>query len=599
MRKTLLFLMLLSVKLTFGQVSDDFSDGNLTVNPSWSGYVSQFTINNSKQLQSKFSSNNQTVSLSVPTILALNTKWDFSIQLNFDPSTSNQARIYLISDVADLDGPLNGYFIQVGESGSADSYDLYKQNGTIVTKIIDGPARNRVDANLLVANIRVIRNDLGKWELYTDNTGGNNYTLEGSVIDLTFISTDWFGISCKYTSTRSDGFIFDNFNVQELSPDVTSPAIVSAKVIDDYTIEATFSERLDLASASQNNNYNLLKTGNPLAISATTLPYIFKLTYGSILQSGEYKLTVNGIKDLSGNLIGAKNEVSFFYVKPYQLKVGDVLISEILVNPKTGGVDFIEIYNNSNQILDLTELQLANVDANGVPANIKPVTGSSVFMFPKSYWVLTSNPDVIRQNYEAKFSNQFIKMNSFPAYNNDKGSVILLGRNGVLEQFNYSEKMHIALLQNADGVALERVSFTKQANESGNFKSAAMSVGFATPTYQNSQEELVAIKNNMSLNSKTFSPDGDGFEDLLQIDYQFVNNGYLANVDIYTDRGVLVRKLQRNTSIATAGNFSWDGLNDGGQQSKIGIYIVKFNAFALNGKTESFKQACVLAAKLN
>ena len=33
MRKTLLFLLLLSVKLTFGQFRDNFNDGNFTFNP--------------------------------------------------------------------------------------------------------------------------------------------------------------------------------------------------------------------------------------------------------------------------------------------------------------------------------------------------------------------------------------------------------------------------------------------------------------------------------------------------------------------------------------------------------------------------------------
>jgi flagellar hook assembly protein FlgD len=599
MRKTLLFLMLLSVKLTFGQISDDFTDGNFSINPTWSGYTSQFFVNNSKQLQSKLSANNQTVILSTPSVLALNTKWEFFIQLNFDPSTTNQARIYLIADVSDLEGPVNGYFIQIGENGSADSYDLFRQNGTVITKIIDGAAKTRLSANLLLASVRVTRSGIGKWELYTDITGGNNYNLEGSIEDLTFINTDWFGVSCKYTSTRSEGFIFDNFSIQERSPDVTNPSLISAKAIDEHTIEVVFSERLDPTLALQKHNYNLLNMGSPTTIATTNLPNVFMLTYGAILQSGTYKLTVNGVKDLSGNLIANNNSFSFLFVKPYPIKVGDLLISEVLVNPKTGGVDFIEVYNNSDQILDLKEVQLANADENGSVANIKNVSSTSIYMFPKTYWVLTTNPLLVKQNYVVKFSSQLVQMNSLPSYNNDKGSVILLGSAGQLDRLDYTEKMHFPLLQNDDGVSLERVSFTKASNDNGNFRSSAQSAGFGTPTYQNSQEEIYALKNAVSLTNQIFSPDGDGFEDQLKINYHFVSNGYLANINIYTDKGLLVRKLQRNTTIATAGDFNWDGLDDNGQQSRIGIYIIRFDAFALNGKTESFKQTCVLAAKLN
>jgi len=600
MRKTLLFLMLLSVKLTFGQFSDDFSDGNFTVNPSWTGHVSAFNVNNSKQLQTSLSAIAQSVSLLTANQLATNVKWEFFVQLNFDPSTSNQTKIYLIADVPDLNGPLNGYFIQIGENGSADSYDLYKQTGLTVSKIIDGPPKNRVDVNKLLARIRVTRSELGRWKLYTDNTGGNNFALEGEVTDLTFAYSNWFGVQCKYTITRADGFIFDDFSVEELTPDVTPPRLLTAKVLDENTIEATFSERISARSALISSNYRISNLGVPSEVTATILPNVYHLIYPLALSTGNYKLTVNNVEDLKGNSIVNENEASFFYLKPYQIKGNDILISEVLVNPKSGGVDFIEIYNNSNQILDLKELQLANVNTSGVVANIKNVSSSAVYMPAKSYWVLTTDPTNIKENYNVKYPDQFVQMSSLPAYNNDKGSVILLGSAGVLERFDYDEKMHVALLKNADGVALERVSFRKKANEPGNFKSAAMAVGFATPTYQNSQVEDVELtQNQVVISNKTFSPDGDNFEDLLQIDYLFVNNGQFATVNIYSDKGILVRKLQKNVTVGTTGNFIWDGLNDNGQQSKMGIYFVKFDVFALGGKSQSFRQACVLAKKLN
>lgn len=600
MRKTLLFFMMLSAKLAFGQVLDDFSDGNFTSSPTWEGSTAAFKVNTAQQLQTFLSANAQTVTLAVPSMLAVNAQWEFFVQLNFDPSTANQAKIYLVADQQDFNAPLNGYFIQIGENGSADSYDLYKQTGTSITKIIDGPAKVRSDVNKLTAHIKVTRSSDGKWELFTDVAGGTNYSLEGSTNDLTHISTDWFGVSCKYTATRSDGFVFDDFNVSELVPDVTPPTLLSAKAIDELTIEAVFSERLEKNSALQVINYALNGLGNPVSIKSTSLINVYQLVYSSALPTGNYTLTVNNVKDLKGNAIATQNKANFVYARPYNLQRGDILISEVLVNPKSGGVDFIEIYNASNQLLDLKNLQLANVDANGLPASIKNVSGSSLLMPAKSYWVLTTNPSIIKSQYHVEFPEQFVQLASLPAYNNDKGTVMLLGSQQVIDRLDYNEAMHLALLRNADGVSLERTSFTRTTNAPGNFKSAAASVGFATPTAPNSQEEDAKItKNNVSLNNKVFSPDGDGFEDQLQIDYQFVNDGNLANINIYSDKGILVRKLERNTSIATSGSFVWDGLNDSGQKSNVGIYVVKFDAFALNGKTESFKQTCVLATKLN
>jgi hypothetical protein len=868
MRKTLLLFMLLSVKLTFGQISDDFTDGNFSSNPVWSGDVSRFSVNSAKQLQTSLSTVAQSVMLVTSNGLALNAKWEFTLQMNFDPSATNRARIYLISDQEDLNGSLNGYFVQIGESGSTDSYDLYRQTGTSITRIIDGPAKTRTNVNALLARVRITRNDVGKWELLTDITGGNNFLSEGTVTDLTYINTNWFGVRCDYTATRSNGFTFDDFSVTELTPDITPPVLIGAKALDEYTIEAVFSEKLENASAMLLSNYVLSQLGNPIAVATTSLANVYKLTFATALFTGAYTLTVNNVKDLKGNLIVANTTANLFYIKPYlakagdivineifadpspqiglpnaefvelwnttdeyilltgwkykdltttytfnadtlkpkqylilcanadvslfsalgktkglaswpslnndkdvlkllnanedvideaaynldwykdpikaqggyslelidpknkckgiqnwmastatsggtpgvqnsvyqnqigteapklltativdeqnitlqfskyvdslsasdlvnyivnngigspisalpvaplftsvslkfatpfakgienlltvsnvvdcagnaihpsansaklfmaeKIKQGDILISEVLFNPRERSSDFIEIYNNSGHTLDLKELKLANLNSADSVANMKMVSNVTQLMPANTYWVLTVNSADIKQQYSVQHPNQIIQLSSLPTYNNDKGTVILLTDNLTLDRFNYHEGMHHTLLKNPDGVSLERVSFQSPANAPNNFKSAAQSAGFATPTAKNSNETVPGLaKNKVVLSRKTFSPDGDGVEDQLQIDYELVNNENLATINIYTDRGILVRKLQRNTSVATKGSFIWDGLDDVGKMSKVGIYIVKFDAFALNGKAESFKQTCVLASRLN
>ncbi len=190
------------------------------------------------------------------------------------------------------------------------------------------------------------------------------------------------------------------------------------------------------------------------------------------------------------------------------------------------------------------------------------------------------------------------KMTALPAYTNVGGTVILLSDTTEIDRFDYQEKMHFPLLQIVKGVSLERVSFKRPTNEKGNFKSAAQAIGFATPTYQNSQGESSAPKNNVWLNTKVFSPDGDGVDDVLQVNYQLADQDYVANVSIYNEKGLPVKKIFKNTSIAKEGSFIWDGLNESGTLSKIGIYVIKFDVFALNGKVKSFEEVCVLGMKL-
>ncbi|HEY0056447.1 MAG TPA: hypothetical protein VGB63_13920 [Pedobacter sp.] len=188
-----------------------------------------------------------------------------------------------------------------------------------------------------------------------------------------------------------------------------------------------------------------------------------------------------------------------------------------------------------------------------------------------------------------------------PAFNNDKGSVVLISKDNRIDQLNYFEKMHHRIINEYKGISLERASFTNPTNEAGNFRSAASPVGFATPGYKNSQ----AISGNkehtqeVQLLSKTFSPDGDGFEDALQLNYNFPDAGMIANATIYSDRGTAIKHLVKNATLSTNGTIVWDGLNDNDQKASVGIYIIYLEVFNLKGEVKKYRKPCVLAAKLN
>ena len=121
----MLLKMLLIISLNtsiqgFAQVTDDFSDGNFTSQPAWSGDHSQFTISSSSAIPASMRPALKLNSESVDTsflVLESNyletAEWSFWIKLSFNTSANNFARVYLASDKFDLKGPLNGYFIQI------------------------------------------------------------------------------------------------------------------------------------------------------------------------------------------------------------------------------------------------------------------------------------------------------------------------------------------------------------------------------------------------------------------------------------------------------------------------------------------------------
>jgi hypothetical protein len=126
--------------LGWAQLQDDFSDGDFTNSPTWSGTDVYWTITPDKRLRSNGPSATATLYLSTPNALIDNTEWRFWVRVAFNPSTQNFARVYLIADRADLTDPnLQGYYLKLGGiTGSADSLELWLQNGSTHTRLAGG-----------------------------------------------------------------------------------------------------------------------------------------------------------------------------------------------------------------------------------------------------------------------------------------------------------------------------------------------------------------------------------------------------------------------------------------------------------------------------
>ena len=162
------FIILLHTNLVFGQFTDNFSDGNFTTSPAWSGNIGHFEIDSFSKLHLNDSITN-TSYLTTQSQAIINASWEFEIKLEFPPSTSNYAKVYLTSDGQDLTSSLNGYFVKIGgESGTIDDVSLYVQNGNSNTKIIDGT--DGLAANSPEFKIKVTRDAIGNWELFLDTS---------------------------------------------------------------------------------------------------------------------------------------------------------------------------------------------------------------------------------------------------------------------------------------------------------------------------------------------------------------------------------------------------------------------------------------------
>ena len=186
-----------------------------------------------------------------------------------------------------------------------------------------------------------------------------------------------------------------------------------------------------------------------------------------------------------------------------------------------------------------------------------------------------------------------------PSYSNDQGIIYLIATNKILDVVSYLDDWHFKLLDDQDGKSLERIDPEGNSNQASNWHTAAESIGFATPGKENSQFYPAITNGDFSFTSETISPDNDGLEDVLQVNYEMSSPGLVATFTIYDDRGRLIAEVLKSELISLRGTFTWDGIRTDNTKASIGTYIAVFEAFNLDGSVEFTKRkAFVVAGRL-
>lgn len=380
------------------------------------------------------------------------------------------------------------------------------------------------------------------------------------------------------------------------NPDNMLPILTEANATSDSTVILTFSEIIDF-DALLNANYMINNNINVASVSIINNKNVLLSLNNKLAFQINYEVSISGIFDCVGNNIGTNNTT--FFALPEQGFSGNLIINEILFNPFTGGADFVEIYNNSNKFINLQNWHLANVE-NDTISNKRVVITKPRLILPREFVVFTTNTANVALEYLNAKINTFIQMSTLPAYNDREGTVVLLNNlNMNVDSFSYNSAMHFSLLNDLNGVSLERIDYNRLTNDKTNWHSAAENVGFATPGFENSQFQQVTIDDEIKITPTTFSPNNDGVEDLLTISYNFLTAGFVANVMIYDAKGREVRNLIKNELLGSRGSFSWDGINNDNEKARIGIYVIYIEIYKLDGTTKSFKKTAVLAGRFD
>lgn len=504
-----------------------------------------------------------------------------------------------IGDVSGMSGAIPGFVLQPDSlviiCGAAAGSSMNSFGRTLV---VNGfPSLDNESDLILLKNaagntIHAVRYHLAWYENELKKNGG--WTLEMiDALNPCDGNKNWNASTALVGGTPGS-----RNSIESQNSDKDAPRLLKVYPVDATRIMLVFNEPLDSLVAI---NPGILSVDGAIIDRLELSPPFDRLEMfmaSPIEPNKIYTITCSRIIDCSGNEMP---EAKGRFGLPADPLENELVINEVLFNPRSGAYDFIEVYNSSEKIFDASRFFIGNRTTGGLVGSITAASIEPLLVFPGDYLVMTEDAANLSMNYLVKSPEMVSEIRAMPSLPDDEGDAVLLNAQGdIVDEVKYSGDWHFKLIDNADGVSLERIDPRAPSGEKANWHSAASAAGFATPTYQNSQFRLAASPAGaIDISPKVFSPDNDGFDDFALIRYKMTETGYAGNVTIFDAAGRPVRLLVRNDILGLAGSWNWDGLNDKGLKLPAGAYIVLTEIFNLRGKKERFRNVVVLAGRVN
>jgi FlgD Ig-like domain len=300
-------------------------------------------------------------------------------------------------------------------------------------------------------------------------------------------------------------------------------------------------------------------------------------------------LPVSSLTDFAGN-IACPEELKTGI--PADLMPGDILFSELLFEPAEGCEEYIEFYNNSERVCDLSRLSLSN-SPGAAPTAITTVPRQ---LLPGEYLALTTDRMSVLNRYSCAEPAFIYEADRLPALPDDEGSLLLYDHTlNVIDRVSYAATMHLLFLSGTRGVSLEKVAPGLPSDVAGNWHSASEACDWGTPgappsvTFTSSEGTA-----GLTLSSSRVSPDGDGFEDIVSLGVFPGGEGNVISLTVFNDRGYVVRKLAVRNAAGAGTAFIWDGSDDNGARLPAGLYMIIAESFNSEGVSRRYKEVCAL-----
>lgn len=470
---------------------------------------------------------------------------DFGIDLGFVPSSTNRLRIYLFAEDSALSDTSVACYMQLGQKGSVNTWQLYHATSDTLVRIWQGE-RVYSKQNMMKFNLRVVYRPY-KAESLEKGSGKSGF------LQVYHSTGDPLAASWEADGDSVPATIFPMQN----------PVSFHTGVVAIYQ------------TASRATQYAF----DHMAV---------------------YRLPPE--REVLPDTVPLDTVVQDVLHQPVPVE-GALVINEILFNPRQGESRFVEICNLTD-----TSFQMKNL-ALGIPDGGKwrysfMTKDSALQIEAYAYKAAAKDAKSIGKTYRRQEENIFTA-SAFPSLDSKAGRLRLAWLPPVtdtvrdtvfIDEVAYNQEWHHWLLPDAEGVSLERLRADRSGMEASNWTSAAETAGYATPGGENSH--VYALSGNepvwFSFDPTVVTPDNDARNDFTFLRWNPALAGSMCNICVYDEFGRKIKTLAHELLLGADGEIRYDATDSGGRILRPGIYIVYIDLLRPDGRHKRLRYPLVV-----
>ncbi len=372
-----------------------------------------------------------------------------------------------------------------------------------------------------------------------------------------------------------------------------NPQLLRVAVSDTGSLMVYLSEPMDSLRSSDVSYYSVDHSiGSPSVIKPSwpvvnSIELFFKKEF---LKGREYQLSITRDPCTCNGTPFAQTDNNRFSI-PQECDSADVIINEIMFDPAENCMEYIELYNRSEKVIELKDWLLLLGDKS--PSKI---TMEYYPLLTGEYAIIAEDIRGIDDPDRFSKAQKVIEVLDMPAIPNNGCLIqIMDSKRSIIDQAFYHPSWHHELNADTKGVSLERVSGLGSGLDENNWQSASSSAGYQSPGAKNSQSENVKKGNYLTVEPNTITPNGDGQADELTICYQLDESDYMARVLVYDLKGRLRKTITNGSIPGTEGCYIFNGEGEDETVLPTGYYVLYFEAYNEYGKRFREKNSFVIA----